>query len=165
MRGVAILSEQTIQEMNPDMQPSSNANVLRMMITAVGTLFCIVALAAFCYNLILSSGTKEAVAQEKAADVTIMDKYDMYEEYLNQDVWPRPYTASEDQDRLKELRTDIFNLVNEKRADWITGKSDIDAEWDQFQADLITAGIDEFVEIMQSAYDFWYDNYSKVAGK
>ena len=60
------------------MQPSSNANVLRMMITAVGTLFCIVALAAFCYNLILSSGTKEAVAQEKAADVTIMDKYDMY---------------------------------------------------------------------------------------
>ena len=78
MRGVAILSDQTIQEMNPDMQPSSNANVLRMMITAVGTLFCIVALAAFCYNLILSSGTKEAVAQEKAADVTIMDKYDMY---------------------------------------------------------------------------------------
>lgn len=99
------------------------------------------------------------------ADQANMDKYDMYEEYLNQDVWPRPYTASEDQDRLKELRTDIFNLVNEKRADWITGKSDIDAEWDQFQADLITAGIEEFVEIMQSAYDFWYDNYDNVAGK
>lgn len=89
--------------------------------------------------------------------------YDMYEEFLNQDVWPRPYTPAEDQDRLTELRTDIFNLVNEKRADWITGKADIDAEWDQFQADLLTAGIEEFVEIMQGAYDFWYENYNKAA--
>lgn len=72
------MSDQTIQEKNPDLEPGSNLNVLRMMITAVGTLFCIVALAVFCYNFILSSGTKEAVAQAKAADVTIMDKYDMY---------------------------------------------------------------------------------------
>lgn len=72
------MSDQTMRENNPDLKPASNMNVLRMMITAVGMLFCIVALVVFSYNFILSSGTKEAVAQVKAADVTIMDKYDMY---------------------------------------------------------------------------------------
>ena len=44
----------------------------------MGVFFCIVLLAVFCYNFILSSGTKETVSLEKAADVTIMDKYDMF---------------------------------------------------------------------------------------
>ncbi len=102
--------------------------------------------------------------QRTEADELTYAAWDMYEEYLNQDVWPRPYTPADDQTRLTELRTDIFGLVNEKRADWITGKSDIDAEWDQFQEDLITAGIEEFLEIMQNAYDIWYENYSIAAG-
>lgn len=72
------MSDQTIQDRNPDREPGSNANVMRMMISAVGLLFGIVALVVFCYNFILSSGTKEAVPQAKAADVAIMDKYDMY---------------------------------------------------------------------------------------
>ena len=72
------MSDQIIQNRNPDREPGSGANVLRMMIAAVGLLFGIVALVAFCYNFILSSGTKETVPQEKAPDVAIMDKYDMY---------------------------------------------------------------------------------------
>ena len=91
--------------------------------------------------------------------------YGTYEQYLNKTVWPRPYTKAEDQTRLGELRTDIFNLVNEKRAAWITGRSDIDAEWDDFQADLEAAGIEEFVEIMQGAYDVWYEGYAGVKGE
>ena len=63
------MSDQTMRENNPDLKPASNMNVLRMMITAVGMLFCIVALVVFSYNFILSSGTKEAVAQVKAADL------------------------------------------------------------------------------------------------
>lgn len=103
--------------------------------------------------------------QRTEADDKAYAGYDMYKEYLNQTVWPRPYTPADDQTRLTELRTDIFNLVNEKRAEWITGKADIDAEWDQFQEDLETAGIEEFLEIMQGAYDIWFENYSKAAGK
>lgn len=87
--------------------------------------------------------------------------YYTYEKYLNKNVWPRPYTLAEDQTRLGELRTDIFNLVNEKRAEWITGRADIDAEWEDFQQDLLDAGIEEFIDIMQSAYDVWYEGYSK----
>ena len=72
------MSENTMQEMIPDRDPSSNINALRAIVTAAATLFCVVALLAFCYNLILSSGTKVSVSQQKASDVTIMDKYDMF---------------------------------------------------------------------------------------
>lgn len=72
------MSDNTNQEMMPDQDPRSNLNVLRVVTTAVGTLFCVVILAVFCYNFILSSGTKSSVSQTKAADVTIMDKYDMF---------------------------------------------------------------------------------------
>ncbi len=72
------MSDQIIQETNPDLDPRSNLKVLRVLTTIVGTFFCAVILVVFCYNFVLSSGTKEAVSQAKVADVTIMDKYDMY---------------------------------------------------------------------------------------
>lgn len=72
------MSEQNIQELNPDRDPGSNLNVLRVMTTAGGAFFSICLILVFCYNLILSSGTKETVSQEQAAGVTIMDKYDMF---------------------------------------------------------------------------------------
>lgn len=78
MRGVPALSDQTIQEKNPDRNPGSGMKVIRVMTTIVGTLFSLCLIAVFCYNFILSSGTKETVSQEKAAPVTIMDKFDMY---------------------------------------------------------------------------------------
>ena len=72
------MSDQIMQERNPDREAGSGANALRIVIAAVGALFCAVILAVFCYNFLISSGTKETVAQAKAADVAIMDKYDMY---------------------------------------------------------------------------------------
>ena len=72
------MSEQTIQETNPDLDPRSNLKVLHVLTTIVGMFVCAIVLVVFCYNFILSSGTKEAVSQAKVSDVTIMDKYDMY---------------------------------------------------------------------------------------
>ena len=72
------MTDQTIQEQSPDRDPHSNLKVLRVVTTAVGVFFSAVLLVVFCYNFILSSGTKETVSQAKAPDVTIMDKYDMF---------------------------------------------------------------------------------------
>lgn len=72
------MSDQTIQERNPDRDPGSGTKVLRVITTAMGAFFSLCLIAVFCYNLVLSSGTKEAVSQQKAAGVAIMDKYDMY---------------------------------------------------------------------------------------
>ena len=72
---------------------------------------------------------------------------------LNDEIWPRPYFAAEDMGRLNELRTDLFNTVAEKKASWIAGNGDIDAEWDAYIASLKTMGLDEFVQILQKTYD------------
>lgn len=72
---------------------------------------------------------------------------------LNDEIWPRPYFAAEDMNRLNELRTDIFNTVAEKKAAWVAGEGDIDAEWDQYVADLEAMGLNEFVDILQKTYD------------
>lgn len=79
--------------------------------------------------------------------------YDLYEKYLNDEVWPRPYLESEQVSRAGQLRTDIFNTVSQMKAKWITGEADIDATYDQFKSDLEKMGIEEFVSIYQSAYD------------
>lgn len=79
--------------------------------------------------------------------------YDVYKDYLNDEIWPRPYFSSDVSTRLSELRTDIFSLVNQKKADWITGNGDIEAEWDAYCASLEKMNVDELVQLMQDAYD------------
>ncbi len=94
-------------------------------------------------NRILLSGT----------DAFYMESYELYEEYITDEVWPRPYIAEEDANRAAELRTDLFNTVSLKRAEWVTGVSDIDEEWDSFKKDMEKMGIKEYIEIYQRAYD------------
>ncbi|WP_282147404.1 DUF3502 domain-containing protein [Ruthenibacterium lactatiformans] len=79
--------------------------------------------------------------------------YGVYEKFLNDEVWPRPYLQAEQVSRAGQLRTDIFNTVSQMKAKWITGEADIDATYDQFKSDLEKMGIEEFVSIYQSAYD------------
>ncbi|MBE5866574.1 MAG: extracellular solute-binding protein [Lachnospiraceae bacterium] len=81
------------------------------------------------------------------------ETYDLYRPYLNDEIWPRPYLTNEVSTKLSELRTDIFSVINEKKAAWITGKADIEKDWDEYCATLEQIGIDEFVSLMQSAYD------------
>jgi exopolysaccharide biosynthesis protein len=72
------LPDKNIQEVHPDRDPSSGMKAVRGIVTAASVLFTLLLLAVFCYNFILSSGTKVSAAQVKVADVTIMDKYDMF---------------------------------------------------------------------------------------
>lgn len=72
------MSDQIVQNQDIDRQPFSGMKLLRIAVTAAGFCICLLLIPVFCYNFILSSGTKEAVSQEKAADASFMDKYDMY---------------------------------------------------------------------------------------
>ena len=82
-----------------------------------------------------------------------IDNYYLYESYLTDESWPRPYMSADQNDEIKVVRTDIMNLVKLKRAEWVTGKADIDAQYDQFVKDLETMGVDRLVKAMQAAYD------------
>lgn len=79
--------------------------------------------------------------------------YDMYEKYFSAEPWPRPYFTVEQNEELGEIRQDIFNLVTLKRAEWVTGVSNIDVQYDQFVKDLEKMGVDSLVKVMQEAYD------------
>ncbi len=79
--------------------------------------------------------------------------YEVYKDYMTNEYWPRPYFAEEDTTRINELRTDIFNTVAEKKAAWVTGNSDIDADWDSYLKSLNSMGLEEFVQILQKTYD------------
>lgn len=81
------------------------------------------------------------------------ESYALYKDYLNQEIWPRPYIGADDTSRLAELRTDIFSTVELKRAEWVSGVSNIGTEYNQFVSDLKAMGLDEFLEILQRNYD------------
>lgn len=86
-------------------------------------------------------------------DKRLQGAYDDYSDYLNDEVWPRPYLASDVSGRISELRTDIFSTVKEKKAAWITGTADINAEWDAYCESLNQMNVDELITLMQAAYD------------
>ena len=87
--------------------------------------------------------------------------YEMYEPYLDDETWPRPYYAVDEANRLSELTTDIFTLVQTKMAKWVTGAEDLEKDWDQYKADLKRMGADEMLEIYQAAYDRYQEGMSK----
>jgi len=83
------------------------------------------------------------------------ESYAVYEDYMTDEFWPRPYIADADVSRLAELRTDIFHIVTEKREAWVTGIDDIDADWNDYLRLMDKIGIDEFLDILQRNYDHY----------
>ena len=121
-------------------------------------------LAGICGMTSFGAYTKEDYAERLAQTDTYktqQESYEMYEEYITDEPWPQPYFAAEDSARLVELRTDIFTTLSLKRAEWVTGVADIDKEYDAFVKDMEKMGIDEFVKILQKAYDVYNSQASK----
>lgn len=83
----------------------------------------------------------------------LQENYQLYRPYLNDEIWPRPYMRADVTNRISELRTDIFTTVDQKKAEWITGKADIEKDWDAYCESLKKMGVDELVSLMQESYD------------
>ncbi|WP_164821731.1 extracellular solute-binding protein [Paenibacillus koleovorans] len=74
--------------------------------------------------------------------------------YFAKDIWPRPQFTTEETEKLIQLRTDIFTFVKNMKAKFITDpKTNIDAEWDNYINSLKKMKLNEFLDIMQAAYD------------
>jgi putative aldouronate transport system substrate-binding protein len=84
-----------------------------------------------------------------------MDSYKLYKSSLAKESWPRPYYSLEQRDDIDDVRADAMNLVASKKAQWITGAADINAQYDQFVKDLDTMGVAKMVAAMQAAYDVY----------
>lgn len=79
--------------------------------------------------------------------------YAIYKDIITTEPWPRPYLSVDDSYDASTYSTDIMYEVTTKRASWIKGNSDINAEWDAYLEKLESSGLSKFVEIMQRAYD------------
>jgi putative aldouronate transport system substrate-binding protein len=86
-------------------------------------------------------------------DLIKANNYAIYEQYLNEELWPRPYYAAEVCNDADLYVTDINLTVSQRRGNWITGRTDIDADWDKFLSDLDRCGLQEYLVILQDAYD------------
>jgi len=68
-------------------------------------------------------------------------------------VLPDMFFSADDISTMSRLKTSIESFVNESIVKFITGYSDIDAEWDNYLKQLKSLGIDEYLGILQNAYD------------
>ena len=81
------------------------------------------------------------------------DCYILYADIVNKEIWPRPYYAPEVCNEADLYVTDINLAVTQRRGSWITGRVDVDADWDKFISDLNRCGLQEYLVILQDAYD------------
>ncbi len=67
---------------------------------------------------------------------------------------PAALTLDTDQsEEYSSLFNDINTMAEERVGKFITGEADIETEWDAFQEDLISMGIEDCISIYQEAYD------------
>ncbi len=83
---------------------------------------------------------------------------EVYSPWVTKELWPRPYLTSEDAQSVYKLTTDIFYQVSSYRANWITGRTKIDSEWDAYVKKLEGLGVDKLTAAMQRAYDAYLKN-------
>ncbi len=100
-------------------------------------------------------GTKIEMMEEWETSAV---NYNLYEKYLDDEPWPRPYYSPEDTARLGELNTDIFTYVEEKKAKWIVGSADIETEWEEYNKKLNELGLEELMEIITRTYKNYLKN-------
>lgn len=66
--------------------------------------------------------------------------------------------TEEEQLRLDEISEPIFTFTNETTVNWIVGNQPVEATWEQYVARLKELHIDEFLQILQDAYDRYLQN-------
>lgn len=73
--------------------------------------------------------------------------------YFNSDFMPPVLLTVEEAEELAQIQTTIKDFVKQKQAEWISGQSDIDAEWDSYKKQLQDMGVERYVAIYQAASD------------
>ncbi len=75
---------------------------------------------------------------------------ELYAPYLTE-AFPKFWVSLEDGPRMSDLSTAITDYVKGKQAEWISGQSDINADWDSYKEQLDRLGLKELLEIQERA--------------
>ena len=89
----------------------------------------------------------EPVSQKKRDDIA-----NYYQQYMTSKTVPGLMYTTEEAKQLSVLSTDIFKYVNETQAQWLLNGG-IEEEWNGYLDRLSKMRIDEYLSIVQAAYD------------
>lgn len=79
-----------------------------------------------------------------------------YYPYAKDQTYPLMVMGEEDSAKINEYKTAINAYVDEMISGFLAGTYDLDADWDSYLAEFDALGLDEYLEILQSAYDEVY---------
>lgn len=81
------------------------------------------------------------------------ERYELYDPYAAKEYLPALSLTSEESDELSIIFTDIDSYVKNMKAKWVSGESDVEADWDTYIETLKNMRVDRYVEIYQAAYE------------
>lgn len=61
--------------------------------------------------------------------------------------------SSDDQNTMAVTQANIYNITNNMWSLWLTGQSDVEADWDSYVKSVYDAGLQQVLDIKQAAYD------------
>jgi putative aldouronate transport system substrate-binding protein len=103
-------------------------------------------------HVVLKDDFKTVVAPEPRAAQRQQDLERLYLPYAEKQSYPLVFFTQDELQRIGEIETEIKALVDEKRASWIV-RGGVEKDWDGYVQQLKSAGLDEYVGILQAAYD------------
>lgn len=94
-----------------------------------------------------------ALSGTSAEEVCYTEQTNFYRPYFINIVMPYNYMLLEESEEMAKYTTDITKYVNEQYAKWVSGESDVEADWDAYKAQLENLGVKEYVAAYQAYYD------------
>ncbi len=85
---------------------------------------------------------------------TETEKYEPYRAPIDMQL-PNLYFDEKDINEISKIKADLDTFMNESIAKFVTGAYNLDADYDKFQADLKTIGVDNYVSLTQKTLDAW----------
>ncbi|MEZ0536472.1 ABC transporter substrate-binding protein [Caldicellulosiruptoraceae bacterium PP1] len=102
-------------------------------------------------GVVTAEDFKNLVDMEDRAKVRI-DRVKKYSPYMTSEIIPTLFFTPSELDRKNKIEVDLYQYVNKKRAQWLMNGG-IEKEWNKYLSDLKKIGIDEYLKILQTAYN------------
>jgi putative aldouronate transport system substrate-binding protein len=103
-------------------------------------------------GVILREDFGKVVDMEPRAKQRVKDLETIYMPHMEPQQYPSPFFLEEELETLETYQQDILDFVNQRRARWIVDGG-IEDEWDDYVARLEQMGLNEIMEVYQTALD------------
>lgn len=106
----------------------------------------------------IASGTAVAADVTDEYTINVNKAMTLYQTSGHQpkEVIPKLIYTGEEIEVVSEIESVLKSYVDESLASFVTGAKDIDAEWDNYLAELEKIGLNEYLEVVQGTYDRMY---------